>query len=62
MAQAGWPSSVAVFHLDKLAEVGLLDTFAVLGQVDAAHPAYSHWYLPWFAVDTALQGRGLAPS
>jgi ribosomal protein S18 acetylase RimI-like enzyme len=35
------------------------DMFAVLGQMDAAHPAYPHWYLPWFAVDTALQGRGL---
>jgi ribosomal protein S18 acetylase RimI-like enzyme len=35
------------------------DVFAVLGQMDAAHPDYPHWYLPWFAVDTALQGRGL---
>jgi ribosomal protein S18 acetylase RimI-like enzyme len=35
------------------------DMFAVLGQMDAAHPGYPHWYLPWFAVDTALQGRGL---
>jgi len=35
------------------------DTFAVLSQMDTAHPAYSHWYLPWFAVDTAVQGRGL---
>jgi ribosomal protein S18 acetylase RimI-like enzyme len=35
------------------------DTFAVLGQMDAAHPDYRHWYLPWFAVDAALQGRGL---
>ena len=35
------------------------DTFAVLGQMDAAHPTYRHWYLPWFAVDTAMQGRGL---
>ena len=35
------------------------DMFDVLGQMDTAHPAYPHWYLPWFAVDTALQGRGL---
>jgi GNAT superfamily N-acetyltransferase len=35
------------------------DTFAVLGQMAAAHPDYPHWYLPWFAVDTALQGKGL---
>jgi GNAT superfamily N-acetyltransferase len=35
------------------------DTFAVLGQMNTAHPAYRHWYLPWFAIDTTLQGRGL---
>ncbi len=35
------------------------DVFDVLGQMDTAHPAYPNWYLPWFAVDTALQGRGL---
>jgi GNAT superfamily N-acetyltransferase len=35
------------------------DMFAVLSQMDAAHPSYPHWYLPWFGVDTALQGKGL---
>jgi ribosomal protein S18 acetylase RimI-like enzyme len=35
------------------------DMFAVLSQMEAAHPSYPHWYLPWFGVDTALQGRGL---
>jgi ribosomal protein S18 acetylase RimI-like enzyme len=35
------------------------DMFDVLGQMGAAHPTYPHWYLPWFAVDTSLQGRGL---
>lgn len=35
------------------------DMFDVLGQMGAAHPTYPHWYLPWLAVDTALQGRGL---
>ena len=35
------------------------DTFATLEQMDDAHPAYPHWYLPWFGVDGALQGRGL---
>ncbi len=35
------------------------DTFAVLEQMDAAHPTSPHWYLPWFGVDAALQGRGL---
>jgi GNAT superfamily N-acetyltransferase len=35
------------------------DTFAVLSQMDQAHPTYPHWYLPWFGVDVAMQGRGL---
>jgi ribosomal protein S18 acetylase RimI-like enzyme len=35
------------------------DTFSVLQQMDAAHPKYPHWYLPWFGVEAALQGRGL---
>jgi ribosomal protein S18 acetylase RimI-like enzyme len=35
------------------------DTLAVLGQMDAAHPTYPHWYLPWFGVEPALQGIGL---
>jgi ribosomal protein S18 acetylase RimI-like enzyme len=35
------------------------DTFAVLGQMDAAHPKDPHWYLPWLGVDCARQGAGL---
>jgi len=35
------------------------DTFAVLEQMEDAHPTYPHWYLPWFGVDSVLQGRGL---
>jgi len=35
------------------------DVFAVLDQMEAAHPTYPHWYLPWFGVDGAQQGRGL---
>ena len=35
------------------------DTFAVLEQMDAAHPTYPHWYLPWFGVDSVLRGGGL---
>ncbi len=35
------------------------DVFAVLEQMDVAHPTYPHWYLPWFGVDSALQGKGL---
>jgi GNAT superfamily N-acetyltransferase len=35
------------------------DLFAVLDQMGSAHPATTHWYLPWFGVDAALQGQGL---
>lgn len=35
------------------------DTFAVLEQMDAAHPAYPHWYLPWLGVAPGRQGEGL---
>ena len=34
------------------------DTFAVLEQMDAAHPTYPHWYLPWLGVELGAQGRG----
>jgi GNAT superfamily N-acetyltransferase len=35
------------------------DMFSVLEQMTVAHPAFAHWYLPWFGVDAAHQGRGL---
>ncbi len=35
------------------------DAFAVLEQMDAAHPTYPHWYLPWFGVRAAFQGQGI---
>jgi GNAT superfamily N-acetyltransferase len=35
------------------------DTVAAIEQMDAAHPRYPHWYLPWFGVDARLQGTGL---
>lgn len=35
------------------------DTFAILEQMDAAHPKEPHWYLPWLGVDCAHQGAGL---
>ena len=34
------------------------DCMSVLGQMDAAHPRFPHWYLAWFGVDAAVQGRG----
>lgn len=35
------------------------DTFAVLEQMDEAHPAFAHWYLPWLGVDPPKRGTGL---
>jgi len=35
------------------------DAFAVLEQMDDAHPSFPHWYLPWLGVDPARQGTGL---
>jgi GNAT superfamily N-acetyltransferase len=35
------------------------DTMACLEQMDAAHPRYPHWYLPWFGVEARAQGAGL---
>jgi GNAT superfamily N-acetyltransferase len=33
-------------------------TMMALEQMDAAHPRFPHWYLPWFGVDANLQGSG----
>lgn len=35
------------------------DLFAVVEDMDAAHPTYPHWYLPWLGVRAALAGTGL---
>jgi GNAT superfamily N-acetyltransferase len=35
------------------------DAFAVLEQMDRAHPTHEHWYLPWLGVDPARRGTGL---
>jgi len=35
------------------------DTMAAIQQMDAAHPRYPHWYLPWLGVDAGVQGTGL---
>lgn len=35
------------------------DAFAVLEQMEIAHPKYPHWYLPWLGVHAAYQGTGL---
>ena len=36
-----------------------VDCFAVLEQMDSVHPTFPHWYLPWFGVEGAQQGKGL---
>ena len=35
------------------------DAFAVLEQMDLAHPRSPHWYLPWLGVEPREQGQGL---
>jgi ribosomal protein S18 acetylase RimI-like enzyme len=35
------------------------DVFAVVEQMDDAHPPFPHWYLALLGVDVAEQGRGL---
>jgi ribosomal protein S18 acetylase RimI-like enzyme len=35
------------------------DMFSVLEQMDEAHPAFPHWYLPWLGVRHEQQGAGL---
>ena len=45
--------------LDTVAPAKHTDTVAALDQMDAAHPAYAHWYLPWFGVDAERQSQGL---
>jgi GNAT superfamily N-acetyltransferase len=35
------------------------DVWSILQQMDAAHPRYPHWYLPWLGVDADSQGRGV---
>ena len=57
-AQADGNAIMAVLNESVSAEKHA-DTFAVLEQMDAAHPAQPHWYLPWLGVDCARQGAGL---
>jgi ribosomal protein S18 acetylase RimI-like enzyme len=35
------------------------DMFAVLAQMDQAHPRHPHWYLPWIGVRPSDQGLGV---
>jgi ribosomal protein S18 acetylase RimI-like enzyme len=51
--------AIASVLTDTVSTAKHADTFAVVEQMGAAHPTYPHWYLPWFGVDGAEQGRGL---
>jgi GNAT superfamily N-acetyltransferase len=35
------------------------EVFQVLEQMDASHPKFPHWYLPWFGVESRQQGNGI---
>jgi ribosomal protein S18 acetylase RimI-like enzyme len=52
-------SAIVAVLTETVAPAKHEDTFSVLGQMDDAHPRFPHWYLAWFGVDGALQGRGL---
>ena len=51
--------AIVGYLTDSVAPAKHADLYAVLEQMDAAHPSFPHWYLPWFGVDAALQGTGL---
>jgi GNAT superfamily N-acetyltransferase len=56
--QPDGPAVVGV--LSRSVEPGrLADVFSVLEDMEAHHPRFPHWYLPWFGVDPVQQGRGL---
>jgi ribosomal protein S18 acetylase RimI-like enzyme len=59
--EPGGEATVALFKatVDSEKFGALLEVF---GQMDEAHPATPHWYLPWLGVDCALQGQGLGSS
>jgi ribosomal protein S18 acetylase RimI-like enzyme len=50
-------AALAILNMSVASEK-LEDLMAVFVQMDEAHPTTSHWYLPWFGVDCALQGQG----
>ncbi|MBF6606363.1 MAG: GNAT family N-acetyltransferase [Chloroflexi bacterium] len=52
-------SAIVAVLTETVAPAKHEDTFSMLGQMDDAHPRFPHWYLAWFGVDGAVQGRGL---
>jgi GNAT superfamily N-acetyltransferase len=45
--------------IETVAEDKHAEVFAILEQMDGAHPRYAHWYLPWLGVAADRQNRGL---
>jgi ribosomal protein S18 acetylase RimI-like enzyme len=51
--------AVAAVMTETMAPHQHEDFGGLLGQMDGSHPRFPHWYLPWFGVDGAQQGKGL---
>lgn len=45
--------------LDTFASEKQADLFAVFADMEAAHPDFEHWYLPWFGTDPTWQSHGV---
>ena len=46
--------------LETTVDAGRLsDTMLALEQMDAAHPGFPHWYLPWLGVEAGYRDAGL---
>jgi GNAT superfamily N-acetyltransferase len=52
-------AAIADVLTDAVAAERHEDLFSVLEQMDRAHPAFAHWYLPWLGVLPDAQGQGL---
>jgi GNAT superfamily N-acetyltransferase len=50
---------IAALFRESVASEKLAAVFSVMDEMGAAHPRHPHWYLPWFGVDSAMQGKGL---
>jgi GNAT superfamily N-acetyltransferase len=51
-------ATIAAVLTDAVADERHEDLFSVLEQMDAAHPTFTHWYLPWLGVAPEAQGNG----
>ena len=45
--------------LETVASEKHQDLFAVFSDMEAAHPDFEHWYLPWFGTDPEWQSQGV---